>query len=163
MKDWGIYDKSCMFAFPIPTNFWSLFMDFLITLHGHNRWLMVIFALLAIVSIIMNMKDSGEYKKFTKLSGSIYAYALALQFLIGLALFFPKGNALDWDMAALRIQLEHATTMILAVAIAHSAAAWKKLETGKRLRNTLIAYVVSLFLIFLGVIRIGGSALWFGS
>lgn len=28
-------------------------------------------------------------------------------------------------MSALRIQFEHATTMILAVAIAHSAAAWK--------------------------------------
>ena len=138
-------------------------MDFLIILHGHNRWLMLIFALMAILSIIANMRDAKEYKKITKLSGSIYAYALALQFLIGLALFFPKGNALNWDMSALRIQLEHATTMILAVAIAHSPAAWKKLETSKRLRNTLIAYLVSLFLIFLGVIRIGGAALWFGS
>jgi hypothetical protein len=138
-------------------------MDFLITLHGHNRWLMLSFALLAIVSIIINMKDTGEYKKFTKLSGSLYAYALAIQFLIGLILFFPKGNALDWDMSALRIQLEHATTMILAIAIAHSPAAWKKLENSKRLRNTLIAYVVSMFFIFLGVIRIGGISLWIGS
>ncbi|MFM6956667.1 MAG: hypothetical protein ACKOX1_08990 [Ignavibacteria bacterium] len=138
-------------------------MDFLILLHGHNRWLMIIFAIVAILSIIMNMKDSSEFKKFTALTGSLYAYALAVQFLIGLILFFPKGNALDWDMSALRIQLEHATTMILAIAIAHSPAAWKKLETGKRLRNTLIAYIVSLLLIFLGVIRIGGMGLWLGS
>jgi len=138
-------------------------MDFLILLHGHNRWLLIIFAILAILSIIMNMKDSKEFKKFTALTGSLYAYALAVQFLIGLILFFPKGDALDWDMSALRIQLEHATTMILAIAIAHSPAAWKKLETGKRLRNTLIAYIVSLLLIFLGVIRIGGMGLWLGS
>jgi hypothetical protein len=124
---------------------------------------MLIFALLAIASVIMNMKDTSEFKKMTRLSGSIYAYALAIQFLVGLFLFFPKGTALDWDMAALRIQFEHATTMILAVAIAHSPAAWKKLETGKRLRNTLIAYGVSVFLIILGVIRIGGMGLWLGS
>jgi hypothetical protein len=152
-----------MFANHISTIFRSLHMDFLTILHGHNRWLMIIFALFAIFSIISNMRDSGEYKKFTKLAGSIYAYALALQFVIGLILFFPKGNALDWDMSALRIQFEHATTMILAIAIAHSPAAWKKLETSKRLRNTLIAYIVSMLLIFLGVIRIGGMSLWLGS
>jgi hypothetical protein len=138
-------------------------MEFLITLHGHNRWLIVIFALLAILTLILNRKDASEYKKSTRIIGSIYAYALAIQFFIGLALFFPKAQALDWDMAALRIQFEHATTMILAVAIAHSAAAWKKLETAKRLKNTLIAYIVSLFLIILGVIRIGGMSLWIGS
>jgi len=138
-------------------------MEILIHLHGHNRWLMIIFAIFAIISIIMNMKDSGEFKKITMFAGSLYAYGLALQFVIGLILFFPKGNALDWDMSALRIQLEHATTMILAIAIAHSPAAWKKLETSKRLRNTLIAYIISMALIILGVIRIGGMALWFGS
>ena len=152
-----------MFANHISTNYRSLLMDFLITIHGHNRWLMIIFALLAIFSILSNMRDSGEYKKFTRLTGSIYAYALALQFVIGLILFFPKGNALDWNMSALRIQFEHATTMILAIAIAHSPADWKKLEISKRLRNTLIAYIVSLLLIILGVIRIGGMSLWLGS
>ena len=152
-----------MFANHISTNYRSLLMDFLITIHGHNRWLMIIFALLAIFSILSNMRDSGEYKKITRLTGSIYAYALALQFVIGLILFFPKGNALDWNMSALRIQFEHATTMILAIAIAHSPAAWKKLEISKRLRNTLIAYIVSLLLIILGVIRIGGMSLWLGS
>jgi len=63
----------------------------------------------------------------------------------------------------MRIQFEHATTMILAVAIAHSAAAWKKLDTSRRIKNTLIAYLISLFLIVLGVIRIGGMSLWIGS
>jgi len=138
-------------------------MEFLTTLHGHNRWLIVLFAVLALITLILNRKDTSEYKKSTRLFGSIYAYAIAIQFLIGLILFFPKAQALDWDMSALRIQFEHATTMILAVAIAHSAAAWKKLDTAKRLKNTLIAYLVSLFLIVLGVIRIGGLSLWTGS
>lgn len=138
-------------------------MDFLVTLHGHNRWLMVLFAITAIVTLIMNLKDSKEYKSITRISGLIYAYASGIQFLIGILLFYPKAESLDWDMSALRIQFEHATTMILAVAIAHSPAAWKKLETPKRLKNTLIAYIISLFLIFLGVIRIGGMSLWTGS
>ena len=138
-------------------------MEILTTLHGHNRWLIVIFALLAIVFLILNRKDSTEYKKSTKFFGSLYAYFLVFQFLIGLLLFFPKAQSLNWDMSVLRIQFEHATTMILAIGIAHSAAAWKKLEPSKRINNTLIAYVVSLALIFLGVIRIGGMSLWTGS
>ncbi|NBO70826.1 MAG: hypothetical protein EBU66_02140 [Bacteroidetes bacterium] len=138
-------------------------MEILTTLHGHNRWLIVIFALLAIVFLILNRKDSTEYKKSTKFFGSLYAYFLVFQFLIGLLLFFPKAQSLNWDMSVLRIQFEHATTMILAIGIAHSAAAWKKLEPSKRINNTLIAYVVSLGLIFLGVIRIGGLSLWTGS
>ncbi|MFM8840835.1 MAG: hypothetical protein ACKOFB_07035 [bacterium] len=138
-------------------------MDFLVTLHGHNRWLIVLFAITAIVTLIMNLKDSREYKSITRISGLIYAYALGIQFLIGILLFYPKAESLDWNMSALRIQFEHATTMILAVAIAHSPAAWKKLETPKRLKNALIAYIISLFLIFLGVIRIGGMSLWTGS
>ena len=105
----------------------------------------------------------SEYKKSTKFFGSLYAYFLVFQFLIGLLLFFPKAQSLNWDMSVLRIQFEHATTMILAIGIAHSAAAWKKLEPSKRINNTLIAYVVSLGLIFLGVIRIGGLSLWTGS
>ncbi|MFM7157105.1 MAG: hypothetical protein ACKO2H_12905 [Bacteroidota bacterium] len=138
-------------------------MEILTTLHGHNRWLIVIFALLAIVFLILNRKDSTEYKKSTKFFGSLYAYFLVFQFLIGLLLFFPKAQSLNWDMSVLRIQFEHATTMILAIGIAHSAAAWKKLEPSKRINNTLIAYVVSLGLIFLGVIRIGGMSVWTGS
>jgi len=138
-------------------------MEFLTTLHGHNRWLIILFAVLAVITLILNRKDPSEYKKITRLFGSIYAYALALQFIIGLILFFPKAQALEWDMSALRIQFEHATTMILAVAIAHSAAAWKKLDTSRRIKNTLIAYLISLFLIVLGVIRIGGMSLWIGS
>ena len=126
-------------------------MEILTTLHAHNRWLIVIFALLAIVFLILNRKDSTEYKKSTKFFGSLYAYFLVFQFLIGLLLFFPKAQSLNWDMSVLRIQFEHATTMILAIGIAHSAAAWKKLEPSKRINNTLIAYVVSLGLIFLGV------------
>lgn len=138
-------------------------MEILTTLHAHNRWLIVIFALLAIVFLILNRKDSTEYKKSTKFFGSLYAYFLVFQFLIGLLLFFPKAQSLNWDMSVLRIQFEHATTMILAIGIAHSAAAWKKLEPSKRINNTLIAYVVSLGLIFLGVIRIGGMSVWTGS
>ena len=106
-------------------------MEILTTLHGHNRWLIVIFALLAIVFLILNRKDSTEYKKSTKFFGSLYAYFLVFQFLIGLLLFFPKAQSLNWDMSVLRIQFEHATTMILAIGIAHSAAAWKSLNHQK--------------------------------
>jgi len=75
-------------------------MEFLTTLHGHNRWLIILFAFLAVITLILNRKDPSEYKKNTLLFGSIYAYALALQFIIGLILFFPKAQALEWDMSA---------------------------------------------------------------
>lgn len=65
-------------------------MEFLTTLHGHNRWLIILFAVLAVITLILNRKDPSEYKKNTRLFGSIYAYALALQFIIGLILFFQK-------------------------------------------------------------------------
>ena len=137
-------------------------MDFLITLHSHNRWLIVLFGLVAIIHLVLNLRNPKNYEKKTNLFVKIFSYVLAIQFVIGLILFYNKGVSLDWDMQVLRIQMEHATTMLLAVAIAHTSAAWKNAETSKRLRNTLFAMIVSILLIFAGVVRIGGFSLWLG-
>lgn len=138
-------------------------MEFLQMLHGHNRWLIALFGISSVITIVINLIQSSEFNSRTGITIKIYAYVLAFQFLGGLILFFPKASALNWDMSALRIQLEHATTMILAIAIAHSTAAWKSAEPRKRLRNSLIAVCISLLLVVAGVARIGGMQLWMGN
>jgi uncharacterized membrane protein YphA (DoxX/SURF4 family) len=51
--------------------------------------------------------------------------------------------------------------MLIAIAIAHSSAAWRKSEDAqKKFRNNLVVVVVSLLLIFLGVVRLRGSWLF---
>lgn len=127
-------------------------MGFLLTLHGEVRWLLALLAVIAIVKFAVGFIRKQEYKGLDRGLMSGYTILMDINLLMGLILLFGLGGG--FPMA----RIEHATTMILAVGIAHSNAAWRKSDDDqKKFRNNLIVVLVSIALIVVGVLRLRGS------
>jgi hypothetical protein len=136
-------------------------MSFLLTLHSHNRWLFVLLAVVLIVKLTINLVKRNPWSGLDGILLRTYTALMSLQFLIGLILFYNLGSALNWDMKLLRLNLEHATTMIIALGLSHYTAKWKNSDSSTRSRNVLIVVSISLLLIILGVARLRGLQFWF--
>ncbi len=126
-------------------------MEILTTIHGEFRWLVLLAALVAIVKFAIGLIKKQDY---TPTDGKImlaYTILLDIQALMGITLLITGG---EFD----RLHLEHATTMIIAIVVAHLNAIWRKSDnSGKIFRNNLIVVLVSLGLILMGVIRFRGG------
>ena len=127
-------------------------MGFILTIHGLVRWLVAIVALVAIVRSVMGLVQKQSYTSSDRSLISAYTIVMDINLLLGLILLFGLGGGFPM------LRIEHATTMILAIVAAHSTAAWRKSDnSAKKFRNNLIAVVVSLALVFLGVMRLRGG------
>jgi len=129
-------------------------MSTLMAIHGMIRWLVALVAVVAIVRFVMGWLRQMPYAGMDRGLMSGYTGLLDLNFLLGLIiLIFGGGFTVP--------RTEHAVTMLIAIAIAHSSATWRKSEDAqKKFRNNLVVVVVSLLLIFLGVVRLRGSWLF---
>ncbi|HFE67220.1 MAG TPA: hypothetical protein ENJ93_08150 [Chloroflexi bacterium] len=126
-------------------------MEILTTIHGEFRWLVLLAALVAIIKFAIGLIKKQDY---TPTDGKImlaYTILLDIQLLMGLTLLIFGG---EFD----RLHLEHATTMIIAIVVAHLNIIWRKSDdSGKIFRNNLIVVLISLALILMGVIRFRGG------
>jgi hypothetical protein len=77
-----------------------------------------------------------------------YSIVITIQLLIGLTQLIMRWS--DFG-DGLRYRLEHATLMIVAVALVHLAPRFMKRDDAVGARNTLILLVGSLVLVLLGV------------
>lgn len=83
---------------------------------------------------------------------SAFTGVLDLNFLLGLILLFGLGGGFPME------RLEHAGTMIVAVVVAHSSAAWRKSQNSAvKFRNNFLVVVVALVLVFTAVTRLRGG------
>jgi hypothetical protein len=124
-------------------------MNLLITIHSHNRWLIVLVAAAAILKFAWGWLKGGSFKKIDRILASAFSGLMDLQALLGLIYFFLVGFSV--------IRIEHATTMFIAAVVAHLPARWKKSGGATRFRNTLFAILFSLLLVYVGVMRLPGG------
>jgi len=127
-------------------------MQFLLKFHGEMRWLVVLAAAIVAGRSLLGWIRGSEFAKVDRILMSVLTGLLDLNVLLGLTLLFayPGGFA--------PYRLEHALTMILAMAAAHSSAAWRKSADSKlKFRNNLLVVLVVLVLVFVGVIRLRGG------
>lgn len=125
-------------------------MEILQTIHGEWRWFVAIMAIVVIIKFALGLIQKAEYKQIDRRLMSGLVVLIDINLLMGLILLFNRG----FD----RVALEHATTMIVALVLAHSNAAWRKSEdSAKKFRNNLIVVVLVLALVFVGVMRIRGT------
>ena len=121
------------------------------TIHGEFRWLVALVAVVAIVKFALGWLRQMPYSGMDRGLMSGYTGLLDLNFLLGLIILIFGGG-----FNAARI--EHAVTMLIAIAIAHASAAWRKSDDAqKKFRNNLIVVVVSLLVIFMAVMRLRGG------
>lgn len=127
-------------------------MGFLLTLHGEVRWLVALAAVVAIVKFAIGLAQKKPYTSLDRGIMSGYTILMDINLLLGLILLFGLGGGFPGN------RLEHAVTMILAIGVAHSNAAWrKKDDAALKFRNNLIVVVVSIALVFVGVMRLRGG------
>jgi uncharacterized membrane protein YphA (DoxX/SURF4 family) len=126
-------------------------MSTLIGIHGMIRWVVALVAIVAILKFAISWLRQMPYTGMDRGLMSGFVGLLDLNFLLGLIILIFGGGFNG-------PRIEHAVTMLIAIAIAHSSAAWRQSDDEqKKFRNNLIVVVVSLALIILGVVRLRGG------
>lgn len=146
--------------------------------HAHSglRWLVIAFAIYALVKAIAGLTSKKTFGKSDNLAGILFTAFVHLQFVLGLILYFlsPWFAAMQNNMAEVMknstarfYAVEHLTIMLLAVVlITIGRSKSKKLSIDARKhRAALIFFGIGFLLILLGIpwpFRPGlGSAVWF--
>lgn len=126
-------------------------MDFLYTLHSHNRWLVFLAAIVALVVLCSTWLRGTEYGKGNRIVVHIFNALMVVQGTIGVILLINLG--------ILRHRLEHALVMFLAIGVVHMSARWKSSPGPLRARNTAITIAISLVLVLVGILTLPQRAL----
>jgi hypothetical protein len=124
-------------------------VNFLLTLHGELRWIVALVGLVTIVRCTVGWQRGADFKRIDRILMAAFTGLFDLNLLFGIILLF----GLPGGLSAHRI--EHATTMLLALIVAHSSLLWRKSDdAAKKFRGNLIAVTVALILVFVAVIRL---------
>jgi hypothetical protein len=109
-------------------------------------------AVVAIVKFALGWLRNMPFTAADRGIMSAYTGLMDLNLLLGLILLFGLGNGFPM------YRIEHATTMIAAIVVAHLSAIWKKSDdAAKKFRNYLIVVVVSLALVVAAVVQLRGG------
>lgn len=123
-------------------------MALLLQIHSLLRWLVVLVGLVAVVVYAMTWLSNTKLGQDRRLM-SVFTGLLDLQVLLGLIFLIWNGMS---GAGFPRQRLEHATTMIIAVVIAHLVSArWRNSAATLRARNNLFGIVLVMILIYVGV------------
>jgi hypothetical protein len=125
-------------------------MEFIVLLHGHNRWLVaLVWAVLAVQLVVGAVRSMPRRWARLTLLGLLALFAL--QLLLGIALFVWR-----WEGLAQvpHYRWEHVVTMLAALLLLHLPLRWKRLEEPLWWRRTLWVVLAVGVLVFLGVARL---------
>ncbi len=135
-------------------------MELLFKIHGHNRWLVLASALLALGMLAYTWLAKKEWNRTTERAVLAYNILVSLQFLIGLSNIWFVGSLREWQN--MRMTYEHVGIMFIALGVGHFSARWKTLPDTERAQKTLITIGASVALVILGVARLRGMGYWMG-
>lgn len=139
-------------------------MHFIVlTVHSVLRWVVVVFALLAIARALSGWLARKEWSPGDQRIGLLFILALDLQLFLGLMLYFflsPVTHVVfeQFTMAmrdrVLRFwAVEHPTVGLLAVAVAHATRVFSRRsrESVTKHRRTAVGFTFTLLLILLAI------------
>jgi hypothetical protein len=132
----------------------KIIMTVLLEIHSYVRWLIVVVAVIAIVKFAWGWLRGGSFQKVDNILTAAFSGLMDLQATLGLIYFLWTGFA---SVGFPTFRIEHAVTMILAAAAGHLPMRWKKSAGKTRFRNTLLAILFALLLVYLGVARLPGG------
>jgi Flp pilus assembly pilin Flp len=132
-------------------------MTVLLTIHSITRWLVTLTAIALIVRLVIGLIKKQPFDKSARALTGAFSGLMDTQMLLGILFFVLDGLG---KTGFPPYRWEHAVTMFLAVVVAHLPAMWKNKSDAVRTRNTLIAVVVSLLLVFTGIGPLGGWTRW---
>lgn len=127
-------------------------MDFLLTLHGHMRWLIVATWVVGAVLLLGGVRvHSEQLRRCAFLASGFLFGLLAFQFVLGLVLFVWK-----WQTTGTipHYRWEHVTVMLTVLLGAHLPLRWRHRPAAQWWRRTLWLYLALGLLLYLGVSRL---------
>jgi len=139
----------------------SLYLRIL-TIHSYLRWFVLLAAVAAVVVSFSGMLRGWPFKPSGRKVGAVFTGLLDLQLLIGLYLYStsPMVRAALANMAAAMKQkdlrvfaVEHLTTMLIAVVLAHIGSFRAKRASGDKsaYSRALLWYSASFIVLILGI------------
>ncbi len=141
----------------------ELFLGFVHTLHAVERWILALLALFIVVSTFQRMRQRAPLDNRDTMALKLYSILFSIQFVLGLiqlgSLVIPAMQ-IGASLTPVRLQMEHATTMIIALGLSHAAAAARRKEPSRQARMAFIFSLASLVLIIVGVVRLKGWEMW---
>jgi hypothetical protein len=141
----------------------SILYSFTLALHSLLRWLVLIFAVLAVVRAFAGWSGGRPWTRSDDRAGLWFTISLDIQILLGLPLYFILSPftrvALDNFGAAMRDPnlrfwaVEHVTMMLLAAVIAHVARVRIRRAPGDaaRHRRAAIGFLIALLLVLAAI------------
>ncbi len=130
-------------------------MDFIVGLHSLMRWLVVVVAVVAVIRYVIDLAGKSPDADMGRQLMLAYTILLDVNVLLGIVLIVGRASGIG---QVLPIWIEHATTNLIALVIAHIfAARSRKLADPRRAAQWRLAgVVISMLLIGVGVARVGG-------
>jgi len=132
-------------------------MTILLTIHSITRWLATLTAIALIARLVIGLIKKQPFDKSARALTGAFGGLMDTQMLLGVMFFILDGLG---KTGFPPYRWEHALTMLMAVIVAHLPALWKNKDDATRTRNTLIAVIVSLLLVFAGIRPLGGWTRW---
>jgi hypothetical protein len=145
-----------------PSLFTFLQLLFL-TLHNLVRWLVILFAILALVRAFRGWLKGLRWEKSDDRAGILYTSFLDTQFLLGLILYFlfsqwtpqlfANFSAGMQNPVVAFFGLEHVIPMIIAIVAAHMGRALsrKAADAAVKHRTTAVWFSISVVLILVAI------------
>ena len=137
---------------------------YLALLHTHNvtRWIVLIAAVVALAFALMGRFGKQPFGKQHRTANLVFVSSMDLQLVLGLLLYFVSPlvqaglanmSATMADTALRFFVVEHATYMIVAVALAHvgSVMVRRAKSDGAKHTRTLIWFGLSLVVVLAGI------------
>ncbi|WP_372365715.1 hypothetical protein [Candidatus Uabimicrobium sp. HlEnr_7] len=113
--------------------------------HQHWRYMIFMFAAIAIVSLVIGLFSQKKWRPLGRVSSLLFVIMIDIQVLIGLALWFVGER---WKGADPERSWEHPTIMLLAVALVHIGSV--KAKKGEK--DDLVRYKTMLNFAFAAMV-----------
>ena len=127
-------------------------MGILLMIHSIVRWLIVIVGVIAIIKFLAGWARKAAFDKMDRGLSSGFSGLMDLQVTLGLLYFFLTGfGGVGFPM----YRVEHLVTMLIAAAVAHTPAIFKK--AGNKHAMAFFAVIGALILVMIGVVLLPGG------
>ena len=125
-------------------------MDALVSIHSVLRWVVLLAGVVALGVALAGWLGSSASERSTRQSMLVYAISLDVQVLLGIVIWVMCNY---WQSEIRQFNFEHPTMMLLALIVAHVAAARARRAPSPiaAARGRAIGAAVSLVLVLLGI------------
>ena len=128
-------------------------MAILLEIHSILRWIIVIVGVIAILKFLIGWLRKSQFDKMDRGLAAGFSGLVDLQVTLGLLYFVITGlGGAGFPM----FRIEHTVTMLIAAAVAHAPAMFKKRPWNKY-AVSLFSVIAALLLIYVGVARLPGG------